>query len=214
MKKIFALLAAVVAATPAQAGFIIPDDIVPTGGGSASTIYWRGCIDEKGEITNVDVKCRRLFRSKPTQARIEWKNAQRCEEYTPGCITVDASIQVDGWQLSVVSAKTRRRRGLHDVWESYSQLDMAPSKKGFEPYSINCTDPASDIRVLDFDGKPEHMYRAGKFRKDVCNSVFPEIERDTAYQLGELACKIKTDKAKRRECWEDFNQWKENRRYM
>ncbi|AOV62243.1 hypothetical protein S420910_053 [Synechococcus phage S-CAM7] len=213
MNKIFALLAAVVAATPAQAGFIIPDDIVPLSGERASRMFWRGCIDEKGEITKITVKCDRIFKPKPTQARVEWKNAKKCEEYTPGCVSVDASIQVGGFQLSVLSARTRRRRGPGGGWESYSQLDMAPSKKGFEQYSINCTDPDSDIRVLDFDGKPKHMYRTTQFRLDLCNSVFPELERDTAYQLKELACRLTKDPKKNRECWIDFKEWKANRRY-
>ena len=216
MKKILALLAAIVAATPVQAAFVVPETApAPSKEYTISGLEWRGCVVKpKYEGTSdIPAECFNIFRAQPSFHSINWKNARRCEDYTPGCVELEGIVKVDGVRYVIDTARrhfsTRRMR-----W--YTRLDVKVIKTDikYQDYKINCLDTYASIGTLDWEGNVDHIYTAKKFQKDVCDSVFPEPEKDTAYVLKEIACNMTKDPEEKKKRCDKFEEWKNRRRWQ
>ena len=217
MKRALALLAAIVAATPVQAAFVVPEkEPAPSKDYTISSLEWRGCVtDDKYPtvgLSTVDVICERIFRSRPLSHQINWKNARRCEDYTPGCVELEGIIKVDGVRYVIDTAKQNYsiRRG----WYTRLNVRVIKTDIKYQDYKIDCLDTYGVIGTLDWEGNVDHIYTAKKFQKDVCDSVFPEPEKDTAYRMKELACNLARDPKQKKRICDGFVEWNNRRRWQ
>ena len=220
MKKALALLAAIVAATPAHSAFVVPETApAPSKDYTISSLEWRGCVTDdrypRVGLSKVDVICERIFRSRPSSHQINWKNARRCEDYTPGCVDLEGIVIVDGWRYEIASAE--RVYTPFKRYNTHLYVKPVSSDIKYQDYKINCLDNHSIIGTLDSgssEGKVHHFYRAVKFQKDVCDSVFPEPEKDTAYRMKELACNLTRNPEEKKKRCDKFKEWNNKRRWQ
>lgn len=215
MKKVLALLAAIVAATPVQAAFVVPEkEPAPSKDYTISGLEWRGCVvkPEYESTSDIPAECFNIFRAQPSFHSINWKNARRCEDYTPGCVELEGIIKVDSVRYVIDTAKQNYsiRRG----WYTRLNVKVIKTDIKYQDYKIDCLDTYGVIGTLDWEGNVDHIYTAKKFQKDVCDSVFPEPEKDTAYRMKELACNITRNPEEKKKRCDKFKEWNNKRRWQ
>ena len=217
MKKALSLLAAIVAATPAHSAFVVPEkEPAPPKDYTISGLEWGGCVTnqeyELTHLSNIDAECYRIFRAQPSFHHINWKNARKCEDYTPGCVDLEGIIVVDSMRYEIFEVKTHWsiNRG------NYTRLNVKPISTDiqYQDYKINCLNTYSIIGTRDSMGEISHLYTNKKFQKDVCDSVFPEPEKDTAYRMKELACNLARDPEQKKRLCDGFVEWNNQRRWQ
>ena len=222
MKKLTTIIAAVVAATSVNAGFVIPEVVAEY---NTSNLEWDGCyVQSDKDFTNwystvQEKKCLKYYELKPSSVQFHWKNARKCEEYTDGCVELDGVLYVDGKKYELANARTRyrlRSTGLLSMSRTaYQEIFVVPTTKEYQPMKFNCRSSISEIR---YNGPYTHdergyLYQTKQFHEDVCNSVFPELEKDAAYRLKDLACGLTKDKEKKEECYNNLKVWQQLRRW-
>ncbi len=209
MKRALALLAAIVAATPAHSAFVVPDkEPAPSKDYNISGLEWIGCVvkpEYEGtswETSDIDAECFNIFRAQPSFHSFNWKNARRCEDYTPGCVELEGIVKVDGvrYEIDTAIRKWSSRRG----WYTRLDVKIINTDIKYQDYKINCLDTYAFIGTKDWEGNVDHIYRAKNFQKDVCDSVFPEPKKDAAYILKELACDMTKDPEKKKKRCDKF----------
>ena len=222
MKKLTAILAAVVAATPVNAGFVIPEVVADH---NTSALDWDGCYVQRDTDFTVwystvqEKNCLKYYGHKPSSVQFHWKNARKCEEYTDGCVELEGILYVDGEKYELANARTRyriRSTGLLSMSRTaYQEIFVHPTTKEYQPMKFNCRTSISEIR---YNGRYIHedrgqLYYTKQFHEDVCNNVFPELEKDAAYRLKDLACGLTKDKEKKEECYDNLRKWQQLRRW-
>jgi len=219
MKKALAILAAIVAATPVQAAFVVPEtEPAPPKDYTISGLEWIGCVvkpEYEGtswETSDIPAECFNVFRAQPSFHSINWKNARRCEDYTPGCVELEGIIKVDGVRYVIDTSKRRysTRRG----WYTRLDVKIITTDIKYQDYKINCLDTYAFIGTQDSEGRVDHIYTAKKFQKDVCDSVFPEPKKDAAYRIKEFACNLATDPKEKKRICDGFVEWNNRRRWQ
>ena len=162
-----ASLATATLAKPAHSAFVVPEtEPKPTKDYTVSGLEWGGCVTNQEYeliyLSTIDAECYRIFRAQPSFHSINWKNARKCEDYTPGCVDLEGIVKIDSVRYEIFEAKTHysSHRG------NYTRLNVKPISTDiqYQDYKINCLNTYSIIGTRDSMGEISHLYTNKKFQ--------------------------------------------------